>query len=388
MTHNLDSFKDAIQQGLADATLHRITISNRSDKGDELLKVIIKPVVTKQGAQLACVYRYATKDITKNYGVTAALERIHDLFTRFDDVTLFSSESDLTMRRLGKKRRFTSTPPTLKGTPSLAQNRTKQVLVETDNNRYLRDLGVLTPAFEIRARMQDKYRQICKFVEIFDSLVRKMAPREGLRVVDMGAGKGYLTFAIYDYLTSRHAGEINVLGIESRGELVDTCKGIAQAVGFDHLDFQQGTIDDTDVAGADVLVALHACDTATDDAIFKGISAEAELIICAPCCHKQLRSQLKAHSDLTGILKHGILCERQAEILTDGIRALLLQASGYKARVFEFIMPTHTAKNVMIVGERLATPVDPAPALQQIAALKACYGITQHHLETLLSHSR
>ena len=245
-------------------------------------------------------------------------------------------------------------------------------------------LLLLTPAFEIKAKMQDKYRQICKFVEIFDSLIRKMQDSANLRVVDMGAGKGYLTFAIYDYLTRQLQGDATVLGIESRDELVDNCNAVARRVGYERLSFQCGTIDDTDVSGADVLVALHACDTATDDAIFKGISAGAELIICAPCCHKQLRGQLRASNDLTAILKHGILCERQAEILTDGIRALLLQASGYKARVFEFIMPTHTAKNVMIVGEKLASPPDPATALQQIAAIKAGYGIEHHHLETLL----
>ena len=385
MQHTQDTFEAAIQQALETDRLHRITLSNRSDKSDEVLKVIIKPIVTKQGALLSFVYRHATRDITKNLPHPEALAHLRTLFTRFDDVTLFSADADLTMRRLGKKQRFTTTPPSIKGAPSLAQNRAKQTLVTTDQNRYLRDLGVLTADFEVRARMQDKYRQICKFVEIFDGLVRKLAPHTPLRVVDMGAGKGYLTFAIYDYLVHHLETPPHVLGIEARGELVDRCNAIARSVEFSQLEFQEGTIDQTDITGAHILVALHACDTATDDAIFKGITAQADLIICAPCCHKQLRPQLKAHDDLTGILKHGILCERQAEILTDGIRALLLQAAGYKARVFEFIMPTHTAKNVMIVGERLATPPDPAPARQQIAALKACYGIEQHHLETLLN---
>jgi hypothetical protein len=384
MTHNLDTFMELIAARLSDESLHRMTISNRHDKHDDLLKVMVKPIVTKQGRQLSFVNRYATRDITKNHAIDEGIALLKPLFDRFDDVTLFTTTENLTMRRLGKKRRFSSTAPTLAGTPSLSQDRIKQTLVPREGNLYLRELGVLTPAFEIKAKMQDKYRQICKFVEIFDSLIRKMQDSANLRVVDMGAGKGYLTFAIYDYLTRQLQGDATVLGIESRDELVDNCNAVARRVGYERLSFQCGTIDDTDVSGADVLVALHACDTATDDAIFKGISAGAELIICAPCCHKQLRGQLRASNDLTAILKHGILCERQAEILTDGIRALLLQASGYKARVFEFIMPTHTAKNVMIVGEKLASPPDPATALQQIAAIKAGYGIEHHHLETLL----
>jgi len=133
----------------------------------------------------------------------------------------------------------------------------------------------------------------------------------------------------------------------------------------------------------DVLLALHACDTATDDAIFKGVKAKAELIICAPCCHKQIRRAITKSEDLQPILQHGILLERQAEIITDTIRALLLETQGYKTKVFEFISTEHTGKNLMIVGQKHERSVDTKVFLEQIAAIKKRFGIEKHYLEEL-----
>jgi Methyltransferase domain len=134
----------------------------------------------------------------------------------------------------------------------------------------------------------------------------------------------------------------------------------------------------------DILIALHACDTATDDAIFRGINLGASLIVCAPCCHKQIRKEFHITNQLKGVLKHGILEERQAEIITDGIRALMMEANGYKTKVFEFISTEHTPKNVMIVGRK--TPVKPSvreKSLENIRAIKEFFGIQRHYLEVL-----
>ena len=132
------------------------------------------------------------------------------------------------------------------------------------------------------------------------------------------------------------------------------------------------------------MIALHACDTATDDAIYKGIQANAQLIICAPCCHKQVRQQIKGSKTLQPLLDFGILKERQAEMITDTIRALLLEAAGYKTKVFEFISTEHTGKNVMIVGQKHSNTYDKAAYLKKITALKAEFGIEYHYLEQLM----
>ncbi|HTM78026.1 MAG TPA: methyltransferase, partial [Devosia sp.] len=157
--------------------------------------------------------------------------------------------------------------------------------------------------------------------------------------------------------------------------------------GFDGLRFEQGSIIDYDASGADAVIALHACDTATDDAIFKGIKSGASLITVAPCCHKQIRRQMEAKSpgdNLDFLLRHGIFMERQAEMVTDGLRALLLEQNGYKTKVFEFISDAHTPKNVLIVAEKQAKPADAQAIAAKIAATKAFFGIDYHHLERLL----
>jgi hypothetical protein len=201
----------------------------------------------------------------------------------------------------------------------------------------------------------------------------------------MGSGKGYLTFALYDYLQNVIKQKATVYGIEMRDDLVNKCNSIAEHVGFDGLHFKKGTIQDAEIPAPDMLIALHACDTATDDAIYKGIKANAKLIICAPCCHKQIRKQISPDNELKSITRHGILLERQAEMVTDAIRALLLEANGYKTRVFDFIATEHTPKNVMIVAIKADQPITNKPEyLDKVDGLKKLFNIKTHYLETLL----
>jgi len=201
----------------------------------------------------------------------------------------------------------------------------------------------------------------------------------------MGSGKGYLTFALYDFITNIMQKNITMTGVELRPDLVDTCNNIARKSGFENLSFIQGTIKDAPLNNIDILIALHACDTATDDAIYSGITSNASLIVCAPCCHKQIRREFDVPAPLNNVTKYGILKERQAEIITDTIRALLLEASGYKTNVFEFISTEHTPKNVMIVGEKTSERPDDKRILDDITSIKKIYGIGNHYLETLLN---
>jgi hypothetical protein len=184
----------------------------------------------------------------------------------------------------------------------------------------------------------------------------------------MGCGKGYLTFAAYDWLRRSGCEKATVRGIEARAELVEFCNRAAKDNQFEQLRFETGAIADAKPARADVLVALHACDTATDDAIAWGVRAGASLIIVSPCCHKELRPQLRPPPALAGALRHGILLERQAEFITDALRAALLEWAGYETKIFEFISTEHTAKNLMIaaikrvVGQASSLPPGlPAP---------------------------
>jgi hypothetical protein len=232
--------------------------------------------------------------------------------------------------------------------------------------------------------MAGKFRQIQKFAELLVRFVDEagIGGAEPLSVCDMGCGKGYLTFAVASILGKRS----RVRGIEARAELVALCNRLASEQGFaPGLSFAQGTIADTPVDRIDALIALHACDTATDDALAKGIAAGARLLVVAPCCQKELRPQLAAPPVLTGALRHGIFQERQAEFVTDALRAQLLEWAGYRTQVFEFISTEHTAKNLMIVGVRAGGRNEAlAPAVRHLAAF---YGIRHQSLARQLGFS-
>ena len=175
-------------------------------------------------------------------------------------------------------------------------------------------------------------------------------------------------------------------GVEARQELVDLCNQIADSCGFEGLSFVKDTIVDHAVGDIDVLIALHACDTATDDALFKGISARAAIIVAAPCCHKEIRQQIKPPDVLKDILKHGSMLEREAETITDGLRSMLLERSGYSTKIFEFVPTEHTPKNNMIVAIRRSGDQAPDGGIQaRLDAIKSLYGIDHQRLESRLS---
>ncbi len=198
----------------------------------------------------------------------------------------------------------------------------------------------------------------------------------------MGCGKGYLTFALATLLGAR----AELLGVEVRPELVALCNDLARTQGFAQLHFAAGSIADTPLEGADVVIALHACDTATDDALARGLAAGAALLVVAPCCQKELRPQLVAPPVLADALRHGIFQERQAEFVTDALRAQLLEWAGYRTKVFEFISTEHTPKNLMLAAIK-SGPRGMAddPLAERIRDFARFYGIRTQRLATHLA---
>ncbi|HEX8335872.1 MAG TPA: methyltransferase, partial [Pyrinomonadaceae bacterium] len=190
--------------------------------------------------------------------------------------------------------------------------------------------------------------------------------------------------ALYDYLNNVRGVRASVAGVEARAELVGLCNEVARRAGFGGLEFRTGLIGDLGLPRADVLIALHACDTATDDAIHKGVAAGAALIVTAPCCHKEVRPQIVAPAQLRGVLRHGHLLEREAESVTDSLRALLLESAGYRVKVFEFVSNEHTRKNTMLAAVLRDGATDAEAALAEFRALKEFYGIREQRLEQLL----
>lgn len=378
-------FIKLLETAAAKNELVKLTLGGKRNKNSDLKNVFVKPVIIKAGNKLSFIYRHNTKDITKNLDTNEAISIIQKLLQEdFYNADLFTTENDVQLLQQNDKVKITAKPSSHNNNSNLQHDKQKQRIIKAANNIYLQKLGITTKEGLVKKEMQDKYKQINRYVEIIEGIIKDIDFGKKINVVDMGSGKGYLTFALYDYLKNTLQLHTTATGIEMRDDLVNTCNQIAAAAHFNTLHFTKGTIADTALTSTDMLIALHACDTATDDAIYKGIQANAKVIIAAPCCHKQIRKQMKPTNALSLVTKHGILLERQAEMVTDAIRALLLEASGYKTKVFEFIDTEHTPKNVMIVAVKSTHAFNKEEQLEKVKALKAMFNIEEHYLEKLL----
>ncbi|MEO6654526.1 MAG: SAM-dependent methyltransferase [Pyrinomonadaceae bacterium] len=387
MSENADKFVDALAASLKSGTFVKMTLGNYKGAAEHLQKILVRLVKTKKGTRLFFLYRGDTRDTAKNFDFDTGVGLISEaLDSGFNSGHLFTTENDYQLD-LGKKgkSRLIIAKPTFTVRPPLEHDREKTVQIASDRF-YLRALGITDDNGRVRDREQNKWKQINKFVEVLASLVDKseLKNHKKLRIVDMGSGKGYLTFAAYDYFKNIREIDLRVTGVDTKRDLVELCNGIAAASQFDGLGFVVGTIDEYDVGDVNILIALHACNTATDDAIFKGITAKADLIVAAPCCHQEIRPQIKPPEIFRNILKHGVMLERVAETITDGLRSLLLEREGYSTKLFEFVSTEHTPKNNMLVGTRLKKPVEPSGFGEQIEQIKSLYGIREHRLEKLL----
>ncbi len=381
-------FVGVLARSLERGTFVKLTLGKYRGGEAELKNVYVRSVTVKGAGRLSFLTRYKTKDVVKNHTLAEGVRLIESLLGEsFLSGHLFTNAQDLQIE-FSKRReaRLTKRPPTFREAPRVEHDRARRRLIELEGNLYLHQLGVTNERGEVRERMGDKFRQINKFVEIVSGLfdASRIKDKERISIVDMGAGKGYLTFAVYDYFSRARNLKVAVTGIEARPELVNKSNEIARTAGFDGLRFERGYIHDFTIGVVDILIALHACDTATDDALFKGITARAEIIITAPCCHKEVRPQIRAPEALGPVLRHGILLEREAETITDSLRALLLEYSGYAVKVFEFISTEHTRKNTMIACVRREGARGREGAMREFAALTEFYGIREQRLAKLL----
>ena len=390
MNENVDKFVDALEESLRSDTFIKLTLGNYKGADRHLQKIQARLVTTKKGARLYFLYRSDTRDTAKNYSFAEGAALVRELLgSDFFAAHLFTSESDLQLDIGKRSSRLNPAKPTLRKQASLTHDRKKERPVDQDAF-YLKALGITTDENKIRDRAQDKWRQINRYVEILGSTVDKSPLQDSpsIRIVDMGSGKGYLTFATYDYFRNVRGLDVTVTGVELRADLVERCNEIAKASEFDGLRFVQGGISETDVAGVDILIALHACNTATDDALYKGIKAGSTIIVAAPCCHQELRPHVSAPSSLIDVLKHGIMLERTAEFVTDALRSLLLERSGYSVKLLDFVPVEHTPKNLMIVGTRNPAVDRVAELDREITELMRFYSIKEQRLAALLEERK
>lgn len=385
-------FFDSVQQAIDNQNLDRLILSQYKGELVALEKLTFRVIQLQNEMVLSCLYHYKTNDVTKNYPLSEALSIIQEQALHCKQANLFTDEAEIQLKKNKKKAMLTVSKikPNVK-TQKNEQNghdRTKHRFVDQESY-FLQALGITDTNAKIIPSMARKWKQINKFIEIFSGAlthIQQQDKNHGLKVVDFGSGKGYLTFALYDYL-AKHLQTPDVTGVELNENMVKFCQDVATRSEFSQLDFFQGDVRTYHPDHLDVMIALHACDVATDFAIHTGIRLNAQMIMCAPCCHKELRPQMQSPKVLQPMLQFGINAGQQAEMLTDTIRALLLKAYGYETKVFEFVALEHTSKNKMILATKRKDFDRPDQAvLDQIKALKDMYGIQKQSLELLLNN--
>lgn len=388
MTENENKvqFLNELTTSITENRFVKLTLSNYKGTDENLKNLYAKRIVIKNENKISFTYRYKTKDIVKNYSIDEAIVLLSNLLENdFKIATLMTITNDFVYENVNSiKSNLRTLAATVKELPSLDHdNKKNRKIGEPKGKKYLHLLDISDENGKVYPKSQDKFKQINHYIEILSSLLKELPVKEKLQIADMGSGKGYLTFALYDYLTNELKLNAEITGVEFRKELVELCNDISVKSEFANLKFVEGSIEEYKCKKLDVMIALHACNTATDDAIAKGINAGAKLIVVAPCCQHQIRQEIEKSQKenvISPIIKHGIFLERQSELITDGIRCLVLEYFGYKTKAVEFISDAHTHKNIMIIAAKSKTKIDKSAILKQIEAIKDMFGIDEHYL--------
>lgn len=353
-------------------------------------RVVLRPIVLKNGRFLQFSYFDDTQHIAKNYGAEEqAIQLDKLLHLPFKNYQVSDKHGRLLVQitKKGKPivhREKAMSPVVL---PSMKHDRTKKQMLPDDRPvPFLQEVGIMTKDGRVKASMRRKFRQINKFLELVDETIEKEGGERPLRVVDFGCGNAYLTLAIYHYLSTIRQYPVDMVGIDIKSDLMNRHNETARRLGWSTLVFNSIPIEQYAPENPpDIVLALHACDTATDDALAQGIVHKSRYIFCAPCCHHHLQAQLnqqRTPAPFDPIMRHGIMKERLGDMLTDAFRALILRMMGYRTDIIEFVSTQHTPRNLMIRAVKTAQSGEPSAA-EEYAALKQFWQVTPY-LETLL----
>ena len=378
----LEEFLAHVQASLAANSFRKLTLGKLRGELEGQKNVYIRLISLRDGIRLSFLHRYPDRDITKNHPVAEGVQIVRDWLGESSfAATLITSKTrtQLQFDRHGDSRLFSGIAELSE--PNAQHDRKKNRKLE--NETFLSALGILNAEGAPRKEMGDKYRQIHHFIELLAPTILILPRGRPLRIVDLAAGKGYLTFAVYTFL-KQEGFIVDMVGIERRRSLVDFCNRVAKECGFNHLRFELGEIANSKLDGTDVVIALHACDTATDDAIYGGIASGAQIILVAPCCHKEVRPQLQPPPILAPLFQYGIQIDRMAESITDTLRSMYLEASGYETRIQEFISLDHTLKNLLIIASKQPDRGKSEQLFQKALEFEQLFGIRHQRLGDLL----
>ena len=334
--------------------LERILVSNARSTSS-ISKLQVRPVPVKGEVRYQVTRIQGTKAIHENYEkeelISYLTEQMKENFRQLQLEGRYVQGRVLVSKK-GKadiKARETKARVREDFTPMLSHNRKKKYLLQEGIPvPWLVDLGVMTPEGKVRNSRYDKFKQLNRYLEFIQDILPKLPKDREIRIIDFECGKSYLTFAMYYYLKELNHYDIQVTGLDLKADVIEKCQSLADKYGYDRLDFQQGDIASYEGADqVDMVVTLHACDTATDFALAKAVKWGARVILSVPCCQHELNRQVY-NQDLAPVLEYGILKERFAALLTDGLRAQMLKSAGYDTQILEFISMEHTPKNLLI----------------------------------------
>lgn len=333
--------------------LVKIIISNPKEK-EGPGKIVVRPILLKEDLWFQETIYVGTKVLHKNYKEDEAKEEIVKYITNnFKQLQIEHKELNATIL-ISKKGKITinkkanSVSETTKSS-DLSHNRTKHYIIpEGKKVDFLVDLGVMTSEGKIVRTKYDKFKQINRFLEFIEDILPKLSETSEIKIIDFGCGKSYLTFAMYYYLKELNGRDVRIIGLDLKEDVIDKCNKLSGKYGFEKLRFYKGDIAQFEGLDAvDMVVTLHACDTATDYALEKAVMWGAEVILSVPCCQHELNKQMQ-NEILEPVLKYGLIKERIAALVTDALRAELLESKGYKVQILEFIDMEHTPKNILI----------------------------------------
>ena len=360
-----------------------LTISNPR-KAEEVKKYNIRPILVKDKLVFQSAAYTKTQVFHKNLSKRELLEEVEKILPLYKQVQLQTSGAELTalINKKGKaaiKVKKQNNPAVAKLSSDkshLLHNRTKKyILPEGVAVPFLKDLGVMTAEGKIVRTKYDKYRQINRFLEFIEDVLPHLPKDREITILDFGCGKSYLTFAMYYYLKELKGYDIRIIGLDLKKDVIKNCSRLAVKYGYDKLNFYEGSIEEFEgVTQVDMVVTLHACDTATDYALYKALRWGASVILSVPCCQHELNRQIR-NEVLEPVLRYGLLKERMAALITDGLRAQYLEREGYEAQILEFIDMEHTPKNILIRAVKRNQKADQKESVrrQQIeASIRKC----------------
>ena len=340
-----------VDAALTGATLSRPRVVDPA----EPRRITVDPVDLRSGTRWRVRRHYERRTTDENVdGPTLTALLSGSIGVAYRQALLHEPEADWQILAGRGEPRVLRRPPTRPHASGLHDRRKRRLLPEGEPVPFLVALGVQTPDGRVRTQRRAKFRQVNRFLELVDDVVPAL-PEGSLRVVDFGSGRAYLTFALHDLLTRLHGREADVLGLDVKEDVVAECEELARGIGAGGLRFEVGDIAVADLEAVDLVVCLHACDTATDAALDRAVRGGARVILAVPCCQHELLAQVRSDA-LSPLLRHGALRERFVAEVTDAARARLLQLAGYDVQVVEFVPLEHTPKNVLIRATRTERP--------------------------------